>query len=175
MNNHELPSTGLDLAAIHPDRGAKYSPSLYAWLTLRRAGHLTPRARLSGVYVDSRGNAWIGYPVDEAGFVGQRMSEVIAHGADAGIGAWRQLGTLRPLLGFWRRYVDVGRCAWDEAHARPDVYTEHRWARTGDTRRCRWCAAGNQVLSRWTEAQDCEAWEPLPSDRDRPTPAAAPR
>ena len=34
----------LDVAAIHPSKGAKYSPNLHAWLTLRR-GLLASAAR----------------------------------------------------------------------------------------------------------------------------------
>lgn len=154
----DLAFHGLDLAAIHPDRGAKYSPNLFAWLTAVRAGRLTPRARLSGIYIDSSGAQWIGYTRDQAGFVGQRVSSVLAEGHGAGIGAWLHLGPMRPLLGFWAKYIQVGRCALDEGHGSRLVYSEHRWARDGGTRHCRWCGLGTQVLTRWTEAQECQAW-----------------
>lgn len=162
MHPSELACAGLDLAAIHPDRGAKYSPNLHAWLTVVRAGRLTPRARLAGVYVDAKGAQWIGYPRDQAGFVGQRVSHVLAEGQGAGIGAWRHIGPMRPLLGFWTRYIKMGRCALDEGHTSRLVYAEHRWSRDGDTRHCRWCGVGTQVMARWTEAQECHAWVSAP-------------
>ena len=34
-----MQENGLDLRAIHPRNGEKYSPNLYAWLTLRTKKH----------------------------------------------------------------------------------------------------------------------------------------
>ena len=153
---------GPDLEAIRPENGAKYSPNLYAWLTVKRQGRLTPRARLAGVHLAANAEPWIGYPRHDAGFIGQRLSHVLDEGAGAGIGAWRRLGQLQFVPGFWPRYVQVGRCAFDHAHTSLQMYAEHRWSRNGDTRRCRWCGIGSQVLVRWTEVEECQAWEAPP-------------
>jgi hypothetical protein len=154
----DLACAGLDLSAIDPSRGAKYSPNLFAWLTVTRQGRLTPRARLSGLYSDSAGSLWIGYTRDSAGFVGQRLALVLEAGAGAGIGAWRHIGRVQPWIGFWSRYTAIGRCTFDPKHVDASVYGEHRWSRSGDTRTCRWCGVASQRLARWTEVQECEAW-----------------
>lgn len=159
MNPLDLACVGLDLEAIHPARGAKFSPNLHAWLTVSRYGRLTPRALLSGLYTDPTGTLWIGYLRDTAGFVGQRLALVLAEGAGAGLGAWRHLGHMQPWNGFWPKYIAVGRCALDPKHSDASIYAEHRWSRRGDTRSCRWCGAASQRLVRWSELEACEAWQ----------------
>ena len=44
-----MQENGLDLRAIHPRNGEKYSPNLHAWLTLRTKKH---RAETSRVFSD---------------------------------------------------------------------------------------------------------------------------
>ena len=171
MNASDLPCSGLMLALLHPDLGPQYSPNLYAWLAVTRNGRLTPRSRLSGLYVDSRGAQWIGYAREGAGFVGQRVANILRDGDAAGIGAWLHTGPMRPVVGFWAKYIRIGRCALDTGHASQLVYSDHRWSRDGNTRHCRWCGAGSQVLTRWVEEdQEHHAWLPQMSataDGDR--------
>lgn len=159
MTELDIEGSGLTPEAFHPNRGSKYSPNLYAWLTVSHAGHRMPRAKLSCVYVDEAGLLWIGYESQDAGFVGQQLRDVMARGIEAGILACRHGAPLRPLQGFWRIYAAKGRCAMDTAHSDPSCYGEHRWTRVGDTRQCQWCGGGKQLLTRWLECQPCEAWQ----------------
>jgi hypothetical protein len=159
LHQHDFACAGLDLQAIHPDRGARYSPNLHAWLTVSHHDRLTPRARLSGLYTDPTGNVWIGYVRAPAGFIGQRLAHVLTVGAGAGIGAWRHLGHMEPWNGFWPTYNAIGRCALDPKHSDASIYAEHRWRRSSDTRTCLWCGKATQRLVRWTEGEACEAWQ----------------
>ncbi len=171
MQPPDLACAGLDLQAIDPRLGAKYSPNLHTWLSVTRHGRPTPRARRSGLYTQSGGTVWVGYLQDTAGFVGQRLALVLGAGAEAGIGAWRNLGRMQPWIGFWPNYTAIGRCAFDSKHTDPLVYAEHRWVRSGETRTCRWCSVASQRLSRWTEVEECEAWltSAVGRGHDKPT------
>lgn len=148
-------SNGLDVTAINPANGAKYSPNLYRWLTLRRSAH---RAWTSRVYRDADGTLWIGR-LDMGDLIGARLIAVLCNGAKEASACWVNLRHLVEVGDFWPRYVRDGRCAIDTEHTRHFIGDDTRWAVQGDTRDCLWCGMASQVLRRWTETVARQGWE----------------
>lgn len=147
-------SNGLDVAAVHPSRGSKYSPNLHKWLTARGRRH---RAWTSRVYRDADGALWIG-TLDLGDLFGSRLMEVLCSGTKAQSCCWVGLVGLVEVSDFWLCYVRDGRCAIDAAHQQYFIGDESRWAVIGDTRSCLWCGKAQQVLSRWTDAVQRSEW-----------------
>jgi hypothetical protein len=145
---------GLDVAAIHPRNGAKYSPNLHRWLTMRNRKH---RAWTSRVYRDSSGMLFVGM-LDLGDLIGARLMNVLCYGSKAESLCFVGLRGLEEVADFWPRYVRDGRCAIDTEHARWFVGDDTRWTQDGDTRACLWCGNARQVLVRWTESTKREAW-----------------
>lgn len=135
-------ANGLDVAAIHPRNGAKYSPNLHAWLTLRSKKH---RAETSRVFADKDGTLWIGF-LDDGYLIGSRLMSVLCEGKKAESFAFGYLGKLDEVPDFWARYTAVGRCAIDPAHKMYFVGDDTRWRTAGDKRECLWCGNHAQVL-----------------------------
>lgn len=152
MNNIE--PNGLDVAAIHPRHGSKYSPNLYKWLTMRSRKH---HAWTSRVFRDKEGVLWIGF-LDDGYFIGTQLMEVLCSGTKAESAAWCNLGRMTEIEEFWERYTEVGRCAIDPAHTMFFIGDETRWLATGDHRECQWCGAHTQALRRWMEPVERSAW-----------------
>jgi hypothetical protein len=150
-----ITDNSLDLAVIDPRNGRRFSPNLYRWLTARGRQH---RARLAGVYTDSKGTLWIGYPGDFGDFIGQKLMSVLCNGAKADSGCWVNLGHLIEITDFWPRYMIDGRCAIDTEHTMFFIGDETRWDVDGDTRQCRWCGNARQVMNRWTDTVERSAW-----------------
>lgn len=145
---------GLDVRAIDPRRGAKYSPNLYRWLTKRGQ---TRRAAVDRVYRDLDGSLWIGHFAGED-LIGQRLMTVLCNGARVDSACWVTLRGLIEVEGFWARYMADGRCAIDTAHAMSFVGDDTRWSVHGNTRDCLWCGKVRQVLARWSETVVREQW-----------------
>lgn len=152
-----LQPTGLDVQAVHPKNGAKYSPNLHRWLTSPKRKH---RARTSRVYRDVEGTLWIGR-IDDGSLIGARLYGVLCYGAKAESACWVNLRGLVEVADFWPRYLAEGRCAIDPEHARYFVGDDTRWTQEGDTRECLWCGKARQVLARWTEAVERQEWRTL--------------
>lgn len=150
-------ANGLDVAAIHPRNGAKYSPNLHAWLTLRSKKH---RAETSRVFADKDGTLWIGF-LDDGYLIWSRLMSVLCEGKKAESFAFGYLGKLDEVPDFWARYTAVGRCAIDPAHKMYFVGDDTRWRRAGDKRECLWCGNHAQKLRRWVEPVERSAWEPV--------------
>ncbi len=150
-------TNGLDVAAIHPSKGAMYSPNLHAWLTARNKKHRTWTSR---VFEDKDGTLWIGM-LDLGDLMWARLMQVLCFGAKAETACWVNLGTLREVSGFWKRYTAVGRCAIDPEHGMHFVGDDTRWRTSGDHRECLWCGAHAQKLRRWVEPVERSAWEPV--------------
>lgn len=128
----------IDVAAIHPKRGAKYSPNLYRWLTQRTRKH---RTWTSSVFRDATGDLWIG-TLDESTFlIGCRLMRVLCNGGRVESMAYplKQIGPLEELPDFWERYTADGRCAIDPGHKMHFIGGDSRWRVTGDARECLWC------------------------------------
>ena len=150
-------SNGLNVDAIHPRNGAKYSPNLHAWLTLKTKKH---RADSSRVFVDKHGTLWIGV-LDDGYLIGSRLISVLCEGKKAASFAFGDLGELTELKNFWANYTAIGRCAIDTEHQMHFVGDNTRWRTTGDQRECLWCGAHAQKLRRWTESVERRAWDPV--------------
>lgn len=151
-----LQPAGLDVQAVHPKNGAKYSPNLHKWLTAKSAGH---RARTSRVYSSTNRGLLIGR-LDDGYLIGTRLNDVLCNGAKAGSWAIGARGLVE-VADFWPRYLAEGRCAIDPEHAVCFVGDDTRWTQEGDTRACLWCGKARQVLARWTEAVERQEWRNL--------------
>lgn len=146
-----------DVAAIHPSKGAKYSPNLHSWLTKRGKNHRTWTSR---VFSDKDGTLWIGM-LDLGDLVGARLMQVLCNGAKTETACWVNLGPLREVPDFWERYTAAGRCAIDTAHSMYFVGDDTRWRTAGDHRECLWCGSHSQKLRRRIESVVRSEWEPV--------------
>ena len=148
---------GLDARAVAPRNGAKYSPNLYKWLTMRNKKH---HAWTSRVYRDGSGTLWIGM-LDLGDLIGARLMNVLCCGAKAESFCYVGMRGLVEVADFWPRYTAVGRCAIDPAHKMHFVGDDTRWRTNGEHRECLWCGAHAQKLRRWVEPVERSAWEPV--------------
>ena len=164
-----LQPTGLDVQAVHPKNGAKYSPNLHRWLTSTKRTH---RAWTSRVYRDVEGTLWIGR-IDDGDLIGARLYGVLCNGAKEESSCWVSLRGLVEVADFWPRYLAEGRCAIDPEHARYFVGDDTRWTQEGDTRACLWCGKARQVLARWTEAVERQEWRNLQHNAESTGPRRA--
>ena len=146
---------GIDVKAINPRNGEKYSPNLYKWLTLRTMAY---RKHISRVYGAEDGTLWIGY-IEDGELFGSRLISVLCNGSKEQTACWVNLGHLVEVADFWPRYVADGRCAIDQNHNMLFVGDESRWKVDGDTRHCQWCGKATQVLKKWTETVERQKWE----------------
>lgn len=144
---------GLDLSLIKPERGDKYSPNLYRWLTCEQNKGLE---RVVHIYRDTDGILWIGMQ-DGRELMGSKLMGVLCNGAKEKIAAWLVIDAVL-IQDFWPRYVADGRCAIDKDHLRDFLHAESRWQTAGDTRSCQWCGKHSQALKRWTEQVQREEW-----------------
>jgi hypothetical protein len=164
-----LQPNGLDVRAVDPRNGAKYSPNLHRWLTMRSKKH---RAWTSRVYCDESGTLWIGM-LDLGDLIGARLMNVLCYGTKAESCCWVNLRGLVEVADFWPRYVRDGRCAIDPEHKGHFVGDDTRWTKDGDTRECLWCGKAQQVLVRWTEAVERQEWRTLQPNVRAKLPAEA--
>lgn len=158
----------LDVKAIHPSNGAKYSPNLHKWLTQRERKH---RAWTSSVFRDRDGVLWIGMLDEGAFLIGCRLMQVLCNGAKAESMAYplKQLGTLEEVPDFWTRYAADGRCAIDTGHQMYFVGDDTRWHVVGDERKCLWCEKAHQRRERYTRTTEHERWVMGHNARNEPT------
>lgn len=148
---------GLDVRAVAPRNGAKYSPNLYRWLTMRNKKH---HAWASRVYRDESGTLWIGM-IDLGDLIGARLMNVLCYGAKAESCCWVNLRGLVEVADFWPRYIADGRCAIDTEHRQHFIGDDTRWTQDGGKRACLWCGKAQQVLTRWTEPVERQEWRDL--------------
>ena len=149
----------LDIAAVNPKNGAKFSPNLYQWMTKRENSSLRQNAR---AYKDKDGVVFIG-TADDGWLHGSRLMRILCVGRKAERFAF-YLGEMVEIVDFWERYAAVGRCAIDQAHAMHFTGEETRWKTEGDTRHCQWCSNHSQTLRRWIEPVERQRWEMVPSN-----------
>ena len=146
----------LDIAAVHPKNGDKFSPNLWRWLNKR--DH-RKNARLNSlVYRNKAGSMHIGHLDDDGWLLGSKLIRTLTEGPKAGYFAFPpDQWTLIP--DFWERYMRDGRCAIDEAHTMGFIGDDLRWKTEGDTRGCQWCGNHRQVLRKWIEPVERSRWE----------------
>lgn len=164
-----LQPNGLDVHAVDPRNGVRYSPNLHRWLTSRKRKHRTWTSR---VYRDADGVLWVGMLVDFGDLIGAKLYAVLCNGSQEESACWVNLDGLVEVADFWPRYVRDGRCAIDPEHARHFVGDDTRWSVSGDTRACLWCGKAQQVLARWTETVERQEWRTLQPDVGANTPCA---
>jgi hypothetical protein len=153
----DLQPNGLDVRAVDPRNGARYSPNLYRWLTMRSKQH---HAWTSRVYRDTNGTLWVGM-LDLGDLIGARLMNVLCYGAKAESFCYVGMRGLVEVTDFWTRYVADGRCAIDTEHRKSFVGDDTRWTQDDDKRVCLWCGKARQVLKRWTENVERQEWQML--------------
>lgn len=146
---------GLEIKAINPKNGDKFSPNLFKFLSSRRRKFM---AEYAGVFKDDRGWLWLGSR-DEGWFHGARLLGVLCNGRKEQTFAYPHLAhRLTEVPDFWVRYVRDGRCAIDISHDMYFLNDDNRWKVEGDHRTCRWCGRVRQRLERYVEKVDRERW-----------------
>lgn len=149
----------LDLKAINPKNGDKFSPILFAWISSRS----NPYRRNYLVYRDPDGVLWIG-DVDGDWFTGCKLIGVLCNGTGEPSGAYAGLGArVEVIPDFWDRYEAIGRCAIDKTHELYFVGDETRWSVTGDSRSCLWCGNCTQTRITTTKQVKETAWVNTPA------------
>lgn len=145
----------LDLSAIHPRRGDKYSPNLHKFMALR--SH-TLFGRYGRIYRDQDDVLWLGF-IHDGDFIGARLVAVLCNGAKEQTGCYSpsRLG-LNEVADFWQRYQADGRCAIDTAHTMHFIGDESRWEGDEEHRTCKWCGKASQRRERWQELVDRNRW-----------------
>ena len=142
---------------LHPKKHEKFSPNLHRWLV---AGGKSSRITHSRVYRLADGTRWIGY-LDEDFFIGSRLMGVLCNGRREDSAAYplARMGTMEEDIGFWDRYLAIGRCAIDPEHREHFINAQNRFSEVSkDVRCCNWCGQ-RQVLKRWKETVTREKWE----------------
>jgi len=150
---------GLDIAAVNPKNGTKFSPNLYQWLTKRDTRRLRKNAV---VCKDKDGKLFVG-ALDDGWLHGSNLMRVLCVGGKAEVFAF-YLGAHEEIANFWQRYMEIGRCAIDQDHRMYFTGDDARWKTEGDTRHCQWCGNHSQTLRRWIEPVDRQRWETVPSN-----------
>lgn len=145
--------TQIDLAKIHPNQGAKYSPNLHEFL---RASRNKASLQYLRVYRDSKDVLWLGYYFD-GDFIGTRLMQVLSYGKKATMFSYSQ-PSMEEVVGFWDEYKAIGRCAVDKAHVIAFTGDETRWENHEDHRNCRWCGQVTQYKKTFTETITRERW-----------------
>ena len=158
-NDLSVQPNGLDVRAIDPRNGPKFSPNLYRWLTSRKHQH---RAWTSRVYRDADGVMWIGM-LDLGDLIGCTLNSVLCNGAQENSACWVNLRGLQEVADFWVRYMSDGRCAIDIEHTTYFIGDDTRWTQNDDARHCLWCGKVQQVFTRWTEPKERKEWRTVQS------------
>jgi hypothetical protein len=92
----------------------------------------------------------IGYPTEgypgDTDFVGTRLMSALCLGAKAQSACYVGLArNVDRVADFWKRYLDVGRCAIDPDH-RENFIGGDRFAVSDDIRTCRWCGQSQRRM-----------------------------
>lgn len=138
-NSDDPPWNGLDTQSIRPDKGAKFSPNVYAWLMAPGANGFGARTVCADMYLDRSRSMWLGFWARPDHFEGQRLSQILSQGAAAGNSPKQPPGPMRHVPGFWDSYVTDGRCALDPHHISPLIASDFRWVKRRMGRQCCWC------------------------------------
>ncbi len=109
-----MQTNNLDIKAISPKNGDKYSPNLYKFLTSSRR-EIT--AMYGQVYRDKQGILWLGHRDEDGWFMGARLIAVLCQG--------RRVGTFAhpPLMGMALRSRGSGRDTLPRAAVRSTRHT----------------------------------------------------
>lgn len=150
----EPPPNGLDIKAIHPRNGDKYSPNLHKWLTNTRRRTWLPDIRL---YRNPEMTLYIGH-IDQGILSGSNLAEVLYKGSKAKIWGYMGIDDLVEVFDFWPRYMADGRCAIDPEHAISFIDDKTRWLKHDGKRTCQWCWKVTQELIYWTETVEHREW-----------------
>jgi len=144
----------LDIKAIDPKNGDKYSPNLHAWVKRSRYG-------LPDVFRNHEGALYIGVKdtntEDGEWFTGAQLNSVLCNGLRTASYAYppNQAEKLTLVEGFWEDYTERGRCAIDPTHL--VWFLGYRWTVDGDKRTCNWCGC-TQIQRHWTERVERHDW-----------------
>jgi hypothetical protein len=123
----------------------RYSQNLGAWLRREIRNGFQPDSL--EVREGNDGRRYIGRVEPGALFFsGSNLANVLTRGGRAGRFAYMGGNEWRPVRGFWKRYLRLGKCALDASH----LWYPERWCiREDNTRQCRFC--GRQEIYRERE------------------------
>lgn len=155
-------ANGLDVNAVNPKNGAKYSPNLYRWLTTKGKKH---RAWTSRIYKNADGVLFIGM-MEGGDLIGALLIRVLCNGAKAESWCYTKADDMVEVADFWPRYMADGRCAIDTEHSMRFVGDDTRWNVRGDWRDCLWCGKAQQLMTRWTEVVERGQWRNVQNTGD---------
>lgn len=136
-------TNNLDVELINPSKGAKYSPNLYEWLTLRGYGY---RKSTSTVLRSLKSHTYYIGRVDGMYLHGCRLWDVLCDGKKRK-SVCVVCDGMEIVPDFWPNYVERGRCYIDEKHTMDFIGDDARWRVVGDTRECLWCGECTQALT----------------------------
>jgi hypothetical protein len=122
-------ANGLDVTLIAPNKGAKYSPNLFKWLTIN-GSHSSWSSK---VYRDVNGLLWIGIYDGAGELMGSMLNGVLCNGVKEGSAAHQRVKATE-VTNFWMDYVKSGRCAIDSAHETSYINDDSRWTHHGENR-----------------------------------------
>lgn len=146
----------LDLSAIDPRNGSKYSPNLLKWLRKRRWW----KGEDARVYRADDNRLYIGVFDREGFFSGSNLQAVLCRGRQCESGCYGRID-IKEVVDFWERYVAIGRCAIDTDHRQHFVGDETRWLVEGNRRSCQWCGNCVQELREREEIVVRREWHNL--------------
>ncbi|MBC3871524.1 hypothetical protein [Undibacterium oligocarboniphilum] len=143
----------LQVSEIAPKKSASFSPNLHKYLKER--GHFFKNGGLlEDVFIatpETKAAEWfgagtlvLGY-MDDVLFIGTRLMQALSQGDKAQRAAHPCGRGLERIVGFWDRYLEVGRCAIDPHHQ--EYFLADRFSMDGDTRTCLWCGAKHQRVT----------------------------
>ena len=149
----------IDLDAIAPAKGDKYSQNLHKWLSNRREKH-----RLnSRVFTRKTPDGWrdgmlVGHYDNEMVLSATGMIDIMCRGNGATLFCYGRL-PVTEMPDFWANYERIGRCIFDPKHMMGFSHDATRWKTDGDARSCLWCGECVQHLRRWQETIERAQWE----------------
>jgi hypothetical protein len=138
-------------------QGDRYSKNLQRYLRSWNKKYRSTPFETPEVYMGTDGTRYIGR-LSEGSLYGSKLMAALVLGGRAIIGCYLRAPEVTPIENFWRDYVAIGGCAIDPDHSVVFLDEDTRWQVEGDVRRCIWCGKATQVLRRWTETVEREAW-----------------
>lgn len=146
-------SIEVNLEAIHPSRGEKFSPNLHQYLKRLRPNILP----FQQVYHAADGTLYLGW-MDDHYLNGCKLISALCNGGKTETWAFPIAHELTLIPDFWDRYTAIGRCAIDEDHKMYFIGDNNRWKEVGEERCCTWCNDAKQRKVVETEVVKKECW-----------------
>lgn len=159
-------SEARSLRLAHTALNDKYSPNLWRFLNSKSSG-IQSFLRRARVFRAKNGELWIGCPDKMRGgatgiFWGTRLLRILSQERPSIRNCEiveRPLFYMKEIVGFWRSYERIGRCAIDTSHE-TDFVEGYRWSYEpgSEVRVCRWCKKCRQFKKRTEVIRERITW-----------------